>query len=43
MKENSYFEIEESAKYGDQLITLCTCDYWAKDARLLIVAKKITK
>lgn len=43
MKENSYFEIEESAKYGDQLITLCTCDYWAKDARLLIVAKEITK
>lgn len=42
MKQNSYFNIEESATYGDKLITLCTCDYWTQDARLLIVAKEIT-
>lgn len=42
MKQNSYFNIKESASYGDNLITLCTCDYWAEDARLLIVAKEIT-
>ena len=41
MKENSYFEIDNTAEYGDKLITLCTCDYWTENARLLIVAKKI--
>ena len=40
MKENSYYDIEASAEYGDQIITLCTCDYWGKNARLLVVAKK---
>lgn len=41
MKENSYYDIENNTKYGDKLITLCTCDYWTENARLLIVAKKI--
>lgn len=41
VKENSYYEIENTATYGDKLITLCTCDYGGKDARLLIVAKGI--
>ena len=41
MKENSYYEIDCTAKYGDEIITLCTCDYWTDNARLLIVAKKI--
>ena len=41
MKENSYYEINSTAKYGDDIITLCTCDYWTDDARLLVVAKKI--
>lgn len=41
MKSNSYYDIEATAQYGDQLITLCTCDYYTTDGRLLIVAKKI--
>lgn len=41
MKENSYYEIDSTAEYGDEIITLCTCDYWTDNARLLIVAKRI--
>lgn len=40
-KENAYFDTGVTAQYGDQLITLCTCDYWAENARLIIIAKKI--
>ncbi len=40
-KQNAYYDIETTAQYGDQLITLCTCDKWTKDGRLYIVAKKI--
>lgn len=40
-KQNAYYDIETTAEYGDQLITLCTCDYYTKNARLLIIAKKI--
>lgn len=41
IKENSYYEIESNTEYGCEIITLCTCDYWADNARLLVVAKKI--
>lgn len=41
-KENSYFETGITAEYGDKLITLSTCDYWTDNARLFIVAKKIS-
>lgn len=40
-KQNAWFDIDVTAEYGDQLITLCTCDYWTKNARLIIIAKKI--
>lgn len=40
-KENAYFETGVTAEYGDKLITLCTCDYWTDNARLLVIAKKI--
>lgn len=40
-KQNSYYEISTTAEYGDQIITLCTCDYWTENARLLVIAKKI--
>lgn len=40
-KENAYFETGVTAEYGDKLITLCTCDYWTTNARLLVIAKKI--
>lgn len=41
VKENSHYDIEETAEFGDQLITLCTCDYEVPNERLIIVAKKI--
>lgn len=41
IKDNEYFETGVTAEFGDKLITLCTCDYWTENARLLVVAKKI--
>ena len=40
-KANEYYPTGVTAKYGDKLITLCTCDYWTTNARLLVIAKKI--
>lgn len=40
-RENQYYSTGVTTKYGDKLITLCTCDYWTKNARLLVIAKKI--
>ena len=41
LKRSEYFDSGISAKYGDTLLTLVTCDYVQKDARIVIVAKKI--
>ena len=41
-KELSFYNIDETAKYGDKLITLSTCEYSNKNGRLVVVAKKIT-
>lgn len=41
IKKNAWYDIDITATFKDQLITLSTCDYWTKDGRLLIVAKKI--
>lgn len=41
-KGHSFYDIEETAKYGDKLITLSTCEYSNKNGRLVVVAKKIT-
>ena len=40
-KEASLYEIEKTATYGDQLLTLSTCEYSQIDGRLVIVAKKV--
>ena len=40
-KELSFYETKNTAKYGDKLITLSTCEYSNKDGRLVVVAKKI--
>lgn len=40
-KELSFYETEKTAKYGDKLLTLSTCEYSAKNGRLVVVAKKI--
>ena len=42
-KKASLYTIDATAKYGDQLLTLSTCDYSQKDGRLAVVAKKINK
>lgn len=39
-KEASLYNIEETAKYGDQLLTLSTCSYHTEDGRLAVVARK---
>lgn len=40
-KKASLYNIEATAEYGDQLLTLSTCEYSQEDGRLAIVAKKI--
>ena len=42
-KEASIHDIEATAEYGDQLITLSTCDYTQEDGRFVVVARKITE
>jgi len=41
VKKLSMYEIKDTAVYGDQLITLSTCDYHVEDGRFAVVAKKI--
>lgn len=40
-KDASLYDIEATAEYGDQLLTLSTCEFSQEDGRLAIVAKKI--
>lgn len=40
-KELSFYSIKETAKYGDRLITLSTCEYSNKNGRLVVVARKV--
>ncbi|MBP3255637.1 MAG: class B sortase [Clostridia bacterium] len=37
----SFYNTEESASYGDRLITLSTCEYSLNNGRMVVVAKKI--
>lgn len=41
-KTLSFYDIEETAYYGDKLITLSTCEYSKENGRLVVVARKIT-
>ncbi len=43
MASLSLYDTGVTAKYGDQLLTLSTCDYQEKDGRFVVVAKKIAK
>ncbi len=43
MAKMSFYDTGVTAEYGDQLLTLSTCDYQEKDGRFVIVAKKIAK
>ena len=40
-EELSLYETEKTARYGDKLLTLSTCEYSNKNGRLVIVAKMI--
>ena len=39
--EMALYDTGVQAEYGDQLLTLSTCDYGQDDARFVVVAKKI--
>ena len=40
-KKASLYDTGKTAKYGEQLLTLSTCEYSQEDGRFVIVAKKI--
>ena len=42
-KKASIYKINATAEYGDQLMTLSTCEYSQKNGRLAVVARKITE
>ncbi len=41
MSKMSLYDTGVTAEYGDELLTLSTCDYMAEDGRFVVVAKKI--
>lgn len=41
MAKMSLYETGVTARYGDQLLTLSTCDYQEKDGRFVVVCKKV--
>ena len=40
-KKASLYKIKETATYGDELMTLSTCEYSRLNGRLVVVAKKV--
>lgn len=40
LKENAVYDTGVEAGIGDELVTLCTCDYGSADQRLLVVGRK---
>lgn len=42
-KKASIYNIDATAQYGDQLITLSTCSYHVEEGRFAVVGRKITK
>ena len=40
-KKASLYDTEVTAEFGEQLMTLSTCDFYVKDGRLAVVAKKL--
>ena len=43
MADMSLYDTGVTARYGDQLLTLSTCDNQSRDGRFVVVAKKIAK
>lgn len=42
-KKASLYNIDTTARYGDQLITLSTCSYHVEDGRFAVVGRKVKK
>ena len=42
-KSSSIYDTGKTAKYGEQLLTLSTCEYSQEDGRFAIVARKVTE
>ena len=40
-KKSSIYDTGVTANYGDQLLTLSTCEYSQEDGRFVVVAKKV--
>lgn len=40
IKKASIYDIDTTAEYGDELITLTTCSYYTEDGRFVVVGKK---
>ena len=43
MADMSFYDTGVTAEYGDQLLTLSTCDYQETDGRFVVVAKKVAE
>lgn len=43
MAKLSFYDTGVTAQYGDQLLTLSTCDYEVKDGRFVVVARKLSE
>ncbi len=41
MEEMSLYDTGVTAEYGDELLTLSTCDYYTNDGRFVVVAKRV--
>lgn len=41
MSSMSFYDTGITAEYGDQLLTLSTCDYYEEDGRFVVVAKRV--
>ena len=40
-KKIQLYDIGKTANYGEQLITLVTCEYSQENGRMVVVAKKV--
>lgn len=40
IKDKSLYRIDESIEYGDNFLTLSTCEYSQKDGRFIVIAKR---
>ena len=41
IKDKSLYQIDEPIEYGDNFLTLSTCEYSQKDGRLIVIAVRI--